>query len=225
MNPDSEKNTAPATFASNSAPELLLPPGKKRSSFFETIKFILLAIAIVLPIRLFIAQPFIVDGLSMYPTFNDRDYLIVDEISYRFENPSRGDVVVFQYPCPNAAVATVGECPNPIRYYIKRIIGVPGDTVIATAGKGVTIKNAAHPGGETLAEPYISEEEAAGTYPDITTTLGPDEYFVMGDNRPHSSDSRIWGVLKRSYLVGRPLVRLFPLGSVGVFPGEKKVGN
>jgi len=196
------------------------PAQSSNSSLWETVKFILLAVVIVVPIRLFIAQPFIVDGLSMYPTFNDRDYLIVDELTYRFKDPARGDVLVFQYPCPNTEVTNANDCPS-TKYYIKRIIGLPGDTVITSAGKDVIIKNAAHPEGVDLPEAYIPVREQPGSYPSETVTLGADQYFVMGDNRPNSSDSRIWGVLDRKYFVGRPMLRLFPFKSISAYPGEQ----
>ena len=108
----------------------------------ETVQFVLIALAIALPIRFFIAQPFMVNGLSMFPTFNDHDYLIVDQLTYRFNEPERGDVVVFH---------------NPLQYsqfYIKRIIGLPGETVHVT-NSHVTITNSEHPEGITLNEPYI----------------------------------------------------------------------
>ncbi len=91
--------------------------------------------------------------------------------------------------------------------------------MIANPGEDIVIRNAAHPEGLKLPEPYIAEREQAGSYAPETVRLGADEYFVMGDNRPHSSDSRIWGVLKKSYFVGRPMLRLFPLGGISAYPG------
>jgi len=195
-------------------------PASKGSSIWETVRFIVIWLAIIAGIRLFIAQPFIVDGLSMFPTFNDKEYLIVDEISYRFENPRRGDVVIFQYPCPNIATSA-GSCPSSLTFYIKRIIGLPGETVVYKPGQPVMIKNAANPKGFLLDDSYISAREDASMYREETVTLGADEYFVMGDNRPRSSDSRIWGVLKREKIVGRPLLRLLPISTISLFPGEK----
>lgn len=168
----------------------------------ETVSIVVLAVIIVVPIRVFIAQPFVVDGLSMYPTFNNGDYLIIDELSYRFNEPSRGDVVVFRYP------------NDPSVFYIKRIIGLPGERVSIDRGMvSVTQVN-----GETitLSEPYVVAEDA--TY-SINNTLGEDQFFVMGDNRPKSSDSRIWGALPREDIIGRAFVRIFPITNAAALPG------
>lgn len=161
-----------------------------------------LIIVVVIPIRLFVVSPFVVDGESMHPTFENLDYLIVDELVYRFEAPARGDVIVFRYP------------GNPSIFYIKRIIGLPGETVSINHGV-VTIIS---PDGTrlTLAEPYIVNEDATYTK-DIS--LNPGEYFVMGDNRPNSSDSRIWGPLPAKDIIGRVDLRLLPLSEAGFFPG------
>jgi signal peptidase I len=171
----------------------------------ELVLFAILAFLIVIPIRMFIAQPFIVDGPSMNPTFATSQYLIVDEISYRFEDPARGDVIVFKYPKDQS------------KSFIKRVIGLPGETVEVQVDKFL-IKNAAHPEGITIPEPYI---DTPITYREpVTITLGPDEYFVMGDNRDQSFDSRSWGPVKRNLITGRPLLRLFPFNKIGTFPGR-----
>jgi signal peptidase I len=173
------------------------------SAFKEIITFVMLAVLIVLPVRLFIAQPFVVEGESMHPTFENGDYLIVDEVTYDFKNPNRGDVVIFRYP------------GNPSIFYIKRIIGLPGETVSINHGK--VIITATDGAKETLDESYVVEEDA--TY-SAETHLGSGQYFVMGDNRPNSSDSRVWGPLPENDIVGRPLVRLLPPGDMGTFPGR-----
>lgn len=170
---------------------------------WEIIKFAFFALLIVVPLRLFVAQPFIVSGQSMVPTFHDKEYLLVDQISYRFSEPHRGDVIVFQYP------------RNPSRYFIKRVIGLPGE-VIEFQGDSVIIKNALHPEGFTLDEPYIYELSTSSG----TTQLDDDEYFVMGDNRRESSDSRFWGPLQEDFVVGRALLRLLPPGRAALFPGN-----
>jgi signal peptidase I len=163
----------------------------------------LLIVLVVLPVRAFVISPFVVDGESMYPTFENLDYLIIDEISYRFTDPKRGDVIVFRYP------------KDPNVFYIKRIIGLPGEIVSIAHGK-VTVKNSA--GVElTLPEPYVTTEDA--TY-SKSVSLGTDEYFVMGDNRPNSSDSRVWGALPAKDIVGRALLRLLPVAHAGAFPGK-----
>ena len=161
-----------------------------------------LIVVVVIPIRVFVVSPFIVDGESMHPTFENLDYLIIDEIIYRFKAPSRGDVVVFRYP------------NNPSIFYIKRIIGLPNETVSINHGK-VTVTTVA---GEKLAldERYIVNEDA--TY-SRDTRLNADEYFVMGDNRPNSSDSRIWGPLPKKNLIGRVDLRLLPIANSSFFPG------
>jgi signal peptidase I len=177
--------------------------GKEPSSFFELAQFALIALIIVIPIRLFVAQPFIVSGESMENTLHTNEFLIIDEISYRFNDPQRGDVIVFHYP------------KDPSKYFIKRIIGLPGET-IDIQGNVVTItkKDASE---VTLEEPYI-KTMARNT--SLTETLGDREYFVMGDNRDASSDSRVWGVLNREKIVGRALLRLFPFSEMDVFPGK-----
>lgn len=181
---------------------------KKESFFKEIIKFALLAVFIVLPIRLFVAQPFIVSGRSMDPTFGNGQYLIVDQISYRFERPQRGDVIIFRYPL------------NTKKFFIKRIIGLPSETVEIQDGQ-VAVKDKE---GKRLIleEPYIDSKIIRGEQ--ISTALKDDEYFVMGDNRTESSDSRIWGPLKRSLIVGRPFVRLSPVTKISFLPGAKTPG-
>jgi len=169
----------------------------------EVILLVLLVVVIVLPIRFFIAQPFVVRGESMYPTFDDGDYLIVDELSYRLNEPVRGDVVVFRYP------------NDPAIFYIKRVIGLPGETVHIRRGE-VSVTTVS---GEevTISEPYVVTEDA--TY-SLERPLGSGQYFVMGDNRPHSSDSRAWGPLPEENIMGRAFVRLLPFEDAGVLPGS-----
>lgn len=182
------------------------PPAEKKESFWkELIKFTLLAVVIVIPIRTFIAQPFIVSGASMDPTFWDGEYLIVDEISYRFEEPKRGAVVIFRYPL------------DPSKYFIKRVVGLPGET-LNIKGDEISVASGA---GEpfVLDEPYVSNEHQSG-YDNISVTLGGNEYYVLGDNRSGSSDSRRWGPLPRKNIIGRPLIRLIPPTKIALFPGS-----
>lgn len=184
---------------------MTVPYSQQRATSFFTdlVKFAFIALLIILPFRLFIAQPFIVNGQSMTPTFDSGQYLIVDQISYAFQNPVRGDVVVFRFP------------EDKSKFFIKRIIGLPGETVTIENGS-ITIFNDEHPKGLELDEPYI--DTSANT--DMSVTLEPDEFFVMGDNREASSDSRLWGPLDRELIAGRPLVRLFPVGQFSILPGE-----
>lgn len=174
-------------------------------SLWDLIKFAIIALLIVIPIRMFIAQPFVVSGESMFSTFNDGEYLIVDEISYITGNPHRGDVIIFHYPL------------DPKRFFIKRIIGMPNEEISINNGK-VTIINKDNPNGFTLDEPYIDEPfDTTGTY-----KTGDNEYFVMGDNRNRSSDSRFWGDVPGKLIVGRAYLRLLPFKNISFLPGYYK---
>jgi signal peptidase I len=170
----------------------------------EIVRFALIALVVVIPIRFFIAQPFIVSGQSMEPTFHNGEYLIVDQLTYRMNPPTRGDVVIFKYP------------KEPSKYFIKRLIGLPGDTV-SIQGSKITITNAAHPEGFSFAEPYVVHMTPTTN---ITEVLRNGEYFVLGDNRDNSSDSRVWGILQENFIVGRAFLRLFPLDEVNYLPGK-----
>lgn len=168
---------------------------------FDVIKIIFIATIIVTGVRLFIAEPFIVSGDSMVPTFNSNDYLIIDELSYEFKTPKRGDVVVFRYPL------------DPSVYFIKRLIGVPGDIVVVS-NEGIFIQSGKLAPYRVL-EPYVSPSQTKSET--ATTTLGEDEYFVLGDNRNASSDSRAWGPVQKRYLIGRAVARLYPFSRAVVF--------
>jgi signal peptidase I len=177
---------------------------------WDLAKFALIAIIIVAPIRMFIAQPFVVSGESMFPTFKDGEYLIVDEISYIIGKPNRGDVIIFRYP------------GNTKRFFIKRIIGMPNEEISIKNGI-VRIINQENPEGFELNEPYIDEK--FNTVTDYKTEI--DEYFVMGDNRNRSSDSREWAEplttkLTDKLIIGRAYLRLFPLKEISYLPGYYK---
>lgn len=173
---------------------------------WDIIKFLAPIILIVFVVRTYIAQPFIVDGESSAPNFHTGHYLIIDEISYRFSEPERGDVIVLRYPL------------QPSRYFLKRIIGMPGDRVVIKDGK-VIITNAENPKGYVLDEPYLKQATfPVGPYKDVT--LEAEQYFVMGDNRSGSDDSRMWGILPRNDIIGHVVLRLFPLKLIGVTPGS-----
>jgi len=162
---------------------------------WELIKIVILALIIVIPVRLFIFQPFIVEGASMRPNFHSGDYLIVDELSYRFSEPKRGDVIVFKYP------------RNPKKKFIKRIIGLPGEIVEVKDNKVIITQGFRK---ITLEESsYLPSDTFTPDSPPIP--LGKDEYFVLGDNRNHSFDSEDWGVLPRKYIIGKVVLRLWPL--------------
>lgn len=176
---------------------------KKGQSFWELVRFGVIALAAVFLVRLFIIQPFIVSGSSMVPTFENGEYLIVDEISYRLGEPKRSDVVVFRYPNDTK------------KFFIKRIIGLPEETIDIKGGV-VTITNKENPEGFKLIEPYVKNTSTN----DIHSVLKSDQYFVMGDNRQASSDSRYWGAVSRKLLVGKALLRLWPLDNLDFRPGS-----
>ncbi|MES2215882.1 MAG: signal peptidase I [Patescibacteria group bacterium] len=180
------------------------PKKSVRAHAREWLQVILIALVISLPIRFFIAEPFVVNGASMDPTFSTGQFLIVDRLTYRFEQPSRGDVIVFKYP------------NNPSVYFIKRIIGLPGETLSIKDGI-VTVINSENPKGLTLDETYIDQTHRS--HETTTTKLGANQYFVMGDNRAQSSDSRVWGALDKGLITGRPIVRLLPVNQLSILPG------
>jgi len=140
---------------------------KAKNEVWEFVKFAVIALLVVLPIRMWIAQPFIVHGSSMVPTFESGDYLIIDEITYQFRGPERGEVIVFRYP------------QNPSQFFIKRVAGLPGETINGTK-------------------------------------LPQNEYYVLGDNTFASSDSRYWGPVKSNLIIGRAVLRLWPVSSLGI---------
>jgi len=167
------------------------------SFIWETLKIVIIALVIVVPIRYFLFQPFFIKGASMEPNFDDGQYLIIDELSYRFREPQRGEVVVFKYPHDLS------------QRYIKRIIGLPGETIEIKERK-VLIS------GEILDESSYLPEGI--TTPDLAKiTLGEEEYFVLGDNRLASSDSRRWGALPKENIVGRAYLRAWPFVTLAKF--------
>ncbi|MDP2629228.1 MAG: signal peptidase I [Candidatus Harrisonbacteria bacterium] len=171
---------------------------------WEVIKIVVISLAIIIPVRYYLVQPFFVRGDSMLPNLEDKDYILVNKLQYRLSNPERGDVVVFRYPL------------DPKEYFIKRVIGLPGETVVIQNNR-VTIFNNQNPNGVILEEDiYLpGGQETLGS---IRTKLDPNEYFVMGDNRLHSSDSRRWGELNKSYIAGKAWVRLWPLNKIAKVP-------
>lgn len=178
-------------------------PAKKKDTWFDTLKYAIVALLIVIPIRWFIAEPFVVSGHSMDPNFSNGQYIIINEIGTRFFAPTRGEVIVFKPPV------------NIKTYYIKRVIGLPGETISINSGV-VTIKTVA---GKTIVldEPYISNSDTQNM---DALTLKEQQYFVLGDNRPVSSDSRIWGPLPEENIVGTPFISLFPADKIGYNPGS-----
>lgn len=187
------------------SPDLDNPKGESLKSFVkEIIQVALIALLIVAPIRIFIAQPYLVAGASMDPSYATGHYIIVDQITYNFQDPKRGDVVVFKYP------------KDPSKFFIKRIIGLPGEMVSLKQGVPF-ITNEEYPEGFTFAEPYLSQENQKIETLEITLSEG--NYFVMGDNRKGSSDSRLWGSLDEDLIMGRAILRVLPIKEFGIFPG------
>ncbi|NCN99994.1 signal peptidase I [Candidatus Falkowbacteria bacterium] len=174
---------------------------------WEITKIVVISLAIILPVRYYLIQPFYVKGASMEPTFQDQEYLIVDEISYRFTPPTRGQVIVFRYPL------------DPQEYFIKRIIALPGESVQIKDGQ-VIIFNVTHPDGLVINETYLSDNIPTYDQSTAKLTLGPQEYFVLGDNRGASKDSRSFGAVNGSFITGKVLFRGWPLNKVTIFNQE-----
>ncbi|MFH1656425.1 MAG: signal peptidase I [Candidatus Nealsonbacteria bacterium] len=166
---------------------------------WEVSKIIIIAMAIVIPVRYFLFQPFFVKGQSMEPNFGNGDYLIVDEISYKFREPARGEVIVFNYP------------ENPSQRFIKRIIGLPGETVEIKDNKITIIKD------ENILILDESKYIVSETSGDIKVVLKQDEYFVLGDNRPFSFDSRRFGIVPEKEIIGRAVLRAWPFSEFDIF--------
>lgn len=168
----------------------------------EIVRVVVIAFAIILPIRYFLVQPFYVRGASMEPNFSDHEYLIIDELSYRFREPVRGEIVVFHYPT------------DPRQYFIKRVIGLPGETVSVREGKVFLQEVGATEFRELDEDAYLND---IFTTSEKRITLGQDEYFVLGDNRQSSLDSRTFGPLPRNQIVGRVWLRGWPIDKLAVF--------
>ena len=171
---------------------------------FDLVKIVTISLVIIIPIRYFLIQPFYVKGASMEPNFYDKEYLIVDEISYRFKPMNRGDIVVFRYP------------RDPQEFFIKRLIGLPGESVQIRDG-GIYIYNNDNPDGFRLEEDYLPEGLQTYGMSEEKVKLGFDEIFAMGDNRNASKDSRAFGPVNKSFLIGKVLLRGWPFDRVKIF--------
>jgi signal peptidase I len=184
--------------------------GFLKSFWGELLQIVVISLIIVIPFRTYIAQPFLVSGPSMDDTFANGQYLIVDQLTYLFNNPVRGEVIIFHYPL------------DVKKYFIKRVIGLPGETVLIKNDKVTICKPNCETDANkfTLEEPYVKLDKLNPPRPDSQVTLKADEYYVLGDNRAVSSDSRIWGPVKRELINGRPFIRLFPIKSIALFPGN-----
>lgn len=193
---------------------------------WEIVKICILATVIIIPIRLFLFQPFFVQGASMEPNFKDGQYLIIGELGYKETNVSisghrlfsvepfkslhRQEVAVFHPPTTSKAD----------QFFIKRVIGLPGETV-EIKNSHITIRNSAHPDGFVLDESVYLDDSvptfSANGPARFSVTLKEDEYFVMGDNRLYSYDSRMFGPVKKSEIIGRVLLRAWPAGEAQIY--------
>lgn len=185
-------------------------PSTVIATVFEVLKTVIIVGACATLIRTFLLQPFIVDGRSMAPNFATNDYLLIDKLTYRFREPERGEIVVFHPPVDQR------------ESYIKRVIGLPNERLTIKDGV-VTIYNSENSGGKVLHETYLSTAAAndfVRLRQSLDITLEDNQYFVMGDNRGASTDSRVFGPITRSELQGRSLVRLFPVSTAHVFAHE-----
>jgi len=169
--------------------------------FLELFKVVVLAAITIVLIRHFLFKPFYVRGASMEPNFYDKEYLIIDELTYRMREPVRGEVVVFKYPLDES------------QFFLKRIIGLPGERVKIASGQ-VIIYNQEFPEGFVLGEEYLPTD--LDTTGDMAVSLKSNEYFVMGDNRDNSYDSRRFGAIAKDVLVGRAIFRGWPFNRVDI---------
>lgn len=181
------------------------------SFLWELARIIVIAFVVMIAFRFFVAEPFIVSGSSMVPNYHNREYLVVNKMTYRFNEPKRGDVIVFRYP------------KDTTQYFIKRIIGLPGEKIKVENGK-VYVYNNEHPDGSALTEPYLSNQDITFGN-NQTVTLGNEEYFVLGDNRLASSDSRVWGILPKKDIIGTAWLRVFPLNTFGITKFPEAIFN
>lgn len=184
----------------------ILEPDERPSSL---LLWILAIIIIVKSVQGFLIQPFIVDGGSMLPTYHNEEFLFVDKLSYRLGNPERGDVVIFKL---------YEDTNNPYngKYLIKRVLGLPGERVVVQNGI-TTIYNKENPQGFVAEEPFVLYKD---TNKDTDITLDEDHYFVMGDNRAQSYDSRYWGALEKEDIKGQVLFRIYPFSQLSYEPGR-----
>jgi signal peptidase I len=168
--------------------------------FLEVIKVVVLSAITIFIVRTYLFKPFVVEGQSMEPAYYSKEYLLIDELSYRFREPARGETIVLRAPVIKK------------EYYLKRIVGLPGERVKIEENK-VIIFNDQFPQGTVVEEDYLVQK----TMDKVNVILGPDEYFVMGDNRGESYDSRKFGPIQRSSIVGRTWFRGYPFNRVSFF--------
>lgn len=187
-----------------------------RTELWDFIKTLLIFYILYFFVRTYIAQPFLVKGRSMEQTFSDGDYLIVDQLSYSFSEPKRFEVVVFHTEfIPGGSVN---------EYYIKRVIGLPGDRIVVKEGS-VFLYEQNDSTAVKLDEKYLIDGLKTLSNAPVDVVLKDNEYFVLGDNRGNSSDSRYWGPVNKKYILGKPLIRLFPFNEMSIFTKEEFIGN
>lgn len=171
--------------------------------FMDFLETSVVALSIFVVIYLFLIQPHEIKGGSMEPTFHNNEYILTDKISYRFKEPQRGDVIIFKAP------------RNPDVDYIKRVIGLPKERI-------KILKGYVYINGEMLNEPYLVDKTIAlpgNTIQEgVEITIPEGYYFVMGDNRPHSSDSREFGPIPNNLIIGHAILRYWPIGQMGIVP-------
>lgn len=174
--------------------------------FLDIIETIVVALALFVIIYLFLVQPHQINGNSMYPSFFDGEYLLTDKLSYRFKDPQRGDVIIFHAPAG-------ARCPKELQCdFVKRIIGLSRETIEIKEGK-------IYINGSLIEESYVQTNDEVinrEVKTELQFVLKEDEYFVMGDNRSHSSDSRAWGSVPKENIVGRAWIRYWPLKRAGI---------
>ena len=165
------------------------------------VKVVCISLAIIIPVRYFLIQPFYVKGASMEPNFFDHEYLIINEIGYRLEAPNRGDIVVFKYPKDQS------------QYFIKRIVGLPGEKIEVKDWHVYIYKDE---------KKYLLDETQylsvdTRTNGDYSWQLAENEYYVLGDNREFSLDSRSFGPVDKNLIIGKAWVRGWPFNRVATF--------
>ena len=177
-------------------------PNSEKTWAREVLEFGLLVVIIVIPFRMFVAEPYIVSGVSMSETYETGHYLIINKFWHKISSSERGDVLVFRSPT------------EPSKFYIKRVIALPGETIAINDSQVTIIDNSGV--SFVLDEPYIKNDTRAR----LEITMGDEEYFMMGDNRANSFDSRAWGPLDSSHIRGEPVIRLFPFTMINLMPGR-----
>lgn len=184
---------------------LIAPKSSDQSTalknWFQIAKGVDILLILGLLFRSFILQPFLVEGSSMEPNFHNREFLLVDRISYKFNQPQRGQVIIFKFP------------KNPSEDYIKRIIGVPGDNIKVEAGQ-------VYVNGNIISQDFLPDgaqtNVSSSRSNSLELTLNQNEFFVMGDNRDNSSDSREWGIVPQANLIGRAWFIVYPFNYFGL---------